>query len=28
MTLVKQKITDTQMKMLNEGNYTKPDYKR
>jgi len=28
MTLVKQKITGTQMKMLKEGNYTKPDYKK
>lgn len=27
-TLVKQKITGTQMKMLREGNYTKPDYKK
>ena len=27
-TLVKQKITSTQMKMLREGNYTKPDYKK
>ncbi len=28
MTLVKQKITDTQMKLLTEGTYTKPDYKK
>ena len=28
MTLVKQKITDTQRKMLKEGTYTKPDYNK
>ena len=25
MTLVKQKMTDEQMKMMNEGTYTKPE---
>lgn len=28
MTLVKQKITDAQRKMLKEGTYTKPDYNK